>query len=473
MKCRRLALPACLLSACSFAPVYKVPDTGPKPAEFQEAGDWKVAEPADGVPRGAWWVIFQDPQLDALETRAARANQNLQAALARLLEARADTRIARADLFPSIDAKGSATRGRFSPDAPRFVAGSPTMGNDFQLEGTLSYELDLWGRIRNQVAAARAQADASAADLATLSLSLQADVAMDYISVRSRDRQQVLLDKSVDAYQKALDLANNLFTGGAAALTDVAQARLQLQSARTQAADNRLQRAQLEHGIAVLCGENPSAFRLPVNPLADDAAPPAIGLVLPSALLERRPDVAEAERRVAAANAQIGVARAAYFPQFSLLGTFGFESTSAANWLSAPSRFWSLGPQLLLPIFEGGRLRAQTAKAEATYDEQVANYRNAVLNAYQEVEDNLTALHDLAEEDRTQAGAVEASLITQGQANYRYTGGTVTYLEVFTAETAALQAQLAALDIQRRRLAAAVLLVKALGGGWEPHGEVN
>jgi NodT family efflux transporter outer membrane factor (OMF) lipoprotein len=456
-----------LTTACSFAPPYHVPDTGPKPESFKEAADWKTAQPRDTQQRGAWWLIFQDESLDALETQAAAANQSLQAGFARLAQARQDTRIARADLFPTVTADGHATRGKFSPNAPRFLPGYPTMGNDFLVEGDVSYELDLWGRIRNQVASAKATQQASAADLASLSLSIEAELAMDYLSLRSRDRQQALLDETVRSYSKALDLIENLFNGGAAALTDVAQQRAQVESARTQAADNRLMRAQLEHAIAVLTGANPSAFHIATNPLREDAAPPAIDPGLPSDLLERRPDIAEAERRVAAANAQIGVARAAYFPQFTLVGAFGYESTQSYNWLSAPSNFWSLGPQLMLPIFEGGRLRAQTARNKAAYDEQVANYRNTVLKAYQDVEDNLAALHELEEEDRTEAAAVEATRTAQSQAQYRYDAGTVTYLEVSTAENAALQAQLTALSIQLRRISAGVLLVKALGGGWD------
>jgi NodT family efflux transporter outer membrane factor (OMF) lipoprotein len=454
------------LAACSFAPPYHVPETETA-NQYKESSGWKIAEPADTSSRGDWWQVFQDADLSTLETRAGDANQSLKAAFARLQQARADTRIARADLFPSITANGSAMRGRTSPNSPRFLPGTETVGNDFVLEADVSYEVDLWGRVRNQVSSARATQQASAADLASVSLSIHAEIATDYFSLRSRDRQQVLLDKTVEDYQKALTLTQNLFDGGAAALSDVAQAQAQLQSARTQAHDNRLQRAQIEHALAVLLGENPSNYHLAASPLTADAAPPPLGSGMPSSLLERRPDIAEAERRVAAANAQIGVARAAYFPQFTLTGSAGYNSTRSSNWLSAPSRFWSFGPQVSLPIFEGGRLHAQTEKTKAAYDEQVANYRQAVYSAYQDVEDNLIALRELQEEQETQAGAVAATSSALQQAQYRYNAGTVTYLEVSTAETAALQAQLVQVDVQLRRLSAGVLLVKALGGGWQ------
>ena len=454
------------LGACSFAPTYKTPDSAPPAAVYKE-GDWKPAEPADAQSRGAWWAIFQDPALDRLEAQAAAANQDLKAAYARLQQARAATRIARADLFPTLTVGGSAARSRTSVNSPTFPKGAEPVGNNFDLQADLSYEIDVWGRVRNTVAAARASQQASAADLATLNLGLQAELASDYFSLRSQDTQQQLLDQTVEDYTKALDLTQNLYNGGAAALTDVAQAQAQLETARTQAADIRLQRAQTEHAIAVLVGENPSAFHTDINPLANSAAPPPIDPGLPSSLLERRPDVAAAERRTAAANAQIGVARAAYFPVFSLAAAAGFDSTQTSNWLSAPSQLWSAGPGAgLLTVFDAGRHRAQSAQAKAAYDEQVANYRNTVLTAYQEVEDNLAALRDLQQESVSEAAAVKATATALEQAQYRYKAGLVTYLEVATAENTSLQAQLANVSIQLRRMSASVLLVKALGGGW-------
>jgi NodT family efflux transporter outer membrane factor (OMF) lipoprotein len=443
-----------------------VPTSALPPKDYKEADGWKTAQPSDGEPKGQWWSIFDDAGLNALEDAAQNANQNLKAAFARLQQARAETRIARADLFPRLDATASAKRARVSQNAPTYIRGYPTEGNDFVLEADLSYEIDLWGRVRNEVASARANQQASAADLAAIDLSIQAEVATDYFGLRSYDTQRELLAKTVEDYGKSLELTQTLFEGGAAALSDVAQAKAQLFNAQTQAADVDLLRAQLEHAIAVLIGENPSAFQMPSNPLPQSAAPPAVDPGIPSALLERRPDVAAAERRVSAANAQIGVARAAYFPQFTLSGAAGLNSRHASTWIDAPSLYWSVGPQAVLPLFEGGRLVAQTARAKAVYSEQVANYRNTVLTAYQDVEDNLAALRQLERESETEAQAVDATGIALEQSQIRYVSGIVTYLEVAASETAALQAQLSAINIRTRRLNAAVLLVKALGGGW-------
>jgi NodT family efflux transporter outer membrane factor (OMF) lipoprotein len=457
------------LSACSFAPAYKTPDSAAAAGVYKESGDWKPAEPADAQVRGAWWNLFQDPVLNRIEAQVADANQDLKAAYARLLQARAAVRISRADLFPTLNVGSSATRSRTSVNSPKFPPGAAPVGNNFDLEADLSYEIDVWGRVRNAVASARASEQASAADLATLNLAIRAELATDYFSLRSEDTQQQLLDTTVADYVKALQLTQNLYNGGAAALTDVAQAQAQLETARTQAADIGLQRAQTEHAIAVLLGQNPSVFHMSVNPYIIPVAPPPIDPGLPSTLLERRPDVAAAERRTAAANAQIGVARAAYFPVFSLGAAAGFDSTSTSNWLSAPSQLWSLGPAAgVLTVFDAGRHRAQTAQAKAAYDEQVADYRNTVLVAYQEVEDNLAALRQLQRENLSETAAVSSTATALQQAQYRYKAGLVTYLEVSTAENAALQAQIANVTIQLRRMNASVLLVKALGGGWRP-----
>jgi NodT family efflux transporter outer membrane factor (OMF) lipoprotein len=455
------------LSACSFAPAYKTPDSAAAAATYEESGDWKTAEPADAQVRGPWWSMFQDPVLDGIETQVADANQDLKAAYARLLQARAATRIARADLFPTLTVGSSATRSRTSVNSPKFPRGAAPDANNFDLEADLSYEVDVWGRVRNAVASARASQQASAADLAALNLAIRAELASDYFALRSEDTQQQLLDKTVFDYAKALQLTQNLYRGGAAALSDVAQAQAQLETAQTQAADIRLQRAQTEHAIGVLLGQNPSMFHMDANPYIIPVAPPPIDPGLPSTLLERRPDVAAAERRTAAANAQIGVARAAYFPVFSLGAAAGFDSTSTSNWLSAPSRLWSLGPVAgVLTVFDAGRHRAQTAQAKAVYDEQVADYRNIVLVAYQEVEDNLAALRQLQQENLSETAAVGSTATALQQAQYRYKAGLVTYLEVSTAENAYLQAQIANVVIQLRRMNASVLLVKALGGGW-------
>jgi NodT family efflux transporter outer membrane factor (OMF) lipoprotein len=450
--------------------VYKIPESAPATSAYKESGDWKAAQPVDNLSRGAWWTLFQDPQLDALEAKVDDANQDLKAAFARLQQARAATRIARADLFPTLNIGSSATRSRASVNSPRFPPGAKPVGNNFDLEADLSYEFDVWGRVRNAVTSAKAGQQASAADLATVTLSIHAELATDYFSLRAEDAQQVVLDKSVADYVQALRLTQNLYSGGDAALGDVAQAQAQLETARTQAADIRLQRAQTEHAIAVLLGENPASFHANPNPLPMELAPPPIDPGLPSSLLERRPDVAAAERRVAAANAQIGVARAAYFPVFSLAAAAGFDSTNSSNWLMAPSRLWSVGPAGVLTVFDAGRHRAQSAQAMAIYDEQVADYRRTVLTAFQEVEDNLAALRQLRQESVSEAAAVAATAKALQQAQYRYKGGLVTYLEVATTENIALQAQLANVTIQLRRMNATVMLVKALGGGW-PNGE--
>jgi len=455
------------LAACSFAPRYSEPTPPtPPPAQYQEVGDWQTSAPADSHSRGEWWTVFQDPMLDALENRVTTANQDIKAAFARLQQARAQTRIERSAYFPTLTAGPSAKRSRTSVNSPLYTPGKPTIGNDFLLEADLSYEIDVWGRIRNTVASARASEQASAADLATLDLSTHAELANDYFTLCGQDTEQALLDQTVADYVRAVQLTRLLFEGGAAARADVDQAEAQLQTARTQATDIRLRRAQTEHAIAVLVGESPSTFHLDSKQLGLNRVPPAIDPGLPSVLLERRPDVAAAERRTAAANAQIGVARAAYFPVFSLAGAAGLESTKTSNWISAPSRLWSIGPSAVLTVFDAGRHRAESAQAQARYDEEVANYRETVLTAYQEVEDNLAALRDLEAEAVSQAAAVAATASALKQAQFQYQGGLVTYLQVVVTENAALQAQLSAADIQIRRMSAAVLLIKALGGGW-------
>jgi outer membrane protein, multidrug efflux system len=466
---RLCSLCACALGACSFAPRYAPPSPPtPSPPQYQEQGDWKPSQPADAAGRGDWWTVFQDSLLDSLEERVTAANQDVKAAFARLQQAREQTRIERSAYFPTLTLGANASRTRTSINSPLYSAPRPTTGNDFVLDADLSYEIDVWGRIRNTVAAARASEHASAADLATLDLSTHAELATDYFTLRGQDTEQALLDQTVSDYEKALQLTQALFKGGAAARADVDQARAQLESARTSATDTRLHRAQTEHAIAVLVGESGSTFHLDPNPLRLDVAPPAIDAGLPSALLERRPDVAAAERRVAAANAQIGVARAAYFPVFDLSARGGFESTQTSNWIDAPSRLWSVGPSLLLTAFDAGRRRAVSAQAHAVYDEQVANYRATVLTAYQEVEDNLAALRDLQAESVSEAAAVDATGGALKQTQYQYQGGIVTYLQIVVTENASLAARLSAADIQIRRMNAAVLLIKALGGGWNP-----
>ena len=460
------AILAAALAGCSLAPHYARPSTQQPPPTYKEADDWKVSSPADTSARGRWWTKFGDPDLDGLEAEVTNANQSLKSALASLEQARAQTRIAGSEWFPTLTAQATATRGEVSVYSQGYTPGKTRTGNSFVLSGDLSYEIDVFGRLRNTVANARANEQATAGDVASLDLSLHAELATDYFLLRGLDIEQRFLDQTVADYERALQLTENLFKGGAAAISDVQQARAQLELARTQAEDTRLHRAQTEHAIAVLIGQQPSGFALSAR--AEDGLPtmPAIDTGLPSQLLERRPDVAAGERRVAAANANIGVARAAYFPVFDLIAQAGSQAGTAANWLTAPSQFWSIGPQALLTIFDGGLHRAQSAAAHAVYDQQVANYRNTVLTAYQDVEDNLAALRQLQRESISQAAAVKATQGALDQANLRYKGGIVTYLEVVATQNAALSARLTAVDIDIRRATATVQLVKALGGDW-------
>jgi NodT family efflux transporter outer membrane factor (OMF) lipoprotein len=464
-----LSLPLAV-AACSFAPTYRTPSSALPTSEYNEPGDWLRAQPLDDQSRGSWWTIFGDARLDALELKVKTSNQDLKAAFARWQEARAATHVARSGLFPTLNAAASATRGRVSQNTAGYLPGAEPTFNAFDVQADLSYEIDLWGRVRNTVTAAKANQQASAADLASVELAVRAELAADYFTLRSQDAEQALLARTVADYTKSLELTQRLYKGGAAAQADVDQAQAQLETARTQAAEIALSRAQTEHAIALLVGENPTGFHIEADPLPSDMVPPRLTPGLPSTLLERRPDVAAAERRVAAANAEIGVARAAYFPVFDLSAAIGFDSKNTSTWLSAPSRTWSVGPSALLTVFDAGRHKAQSEQAHAQYDQQVANYRNTVLTAFQEVEDNLAALHHLEEESVSEAAAVTATGRALEQAQYRYKAGLVTYLEVSSTETTALQAQLTQMSILNRRMSAFVLLIRALGGGWRGPG---
>lgn len=453
---------AAALGACSFAPDYVKPDA-PEPAAFKESpGDWAEAHPVDAVRRGEWWKAFHDDQLNALEDQVTAANLSLKVALTQYEQARLQASAARTAYFPAITAETNDQRVKQS----QRLANTPprTMSNSLMLGADFSYEIDLWGRVRNTVAANEAQAEASAADLAGVDLALHAELTADYIALRADDEAQKILDETVRDYARALELTQRRFKGGVAAEYDVDEAETQLQNAKTQASDMRLQRAQLEHAIAVLVGRAPADFTLPPAPLT--AQLPHLDAGLPSHLLERRPDIAAAERRTAAANAEIGVARAAYFPAFSLSGSAGFESAAAGNWFTAPATFWSLGSSALVTLFDAGRRDDLTDTARAAYDQTVAAYRQTVLSAYQEVEDQLAALHHLHDEAATQAAASKAADRALDQANHLYNGGATTYLNVVTSQNAALQAKLALVTLQARRLTATVQLIKALGGGW-------
>ena len=444
-----------------LAPAYKEADT----ASLEGSG-WQKALPADAAAKGEWWAIFNDPELNTLEALVAQQNQSLKGAEARFREAQAQIPYNRVFLLPTIGTAPFAGGLRDSANRPYFNSANANNGTgDIQLPFELNYEVDLWGRVRRGVSAAREEAQASAADMQTALLSLQAEVAIDYFEARSADAQEKLLNDTVHDYEEAYRITNNRFAGGVSPQSDVDQARTQLEAARVEARDITLQRAQFEHAIAVLTGQPPANFALPAVPLR--AKSPAIPAGLPAELLERRPDIAAAERRVAEANDRVGIARAAYFPTLSLSGVGGFEGTSFANVLRASSYMWAIGPTLSETIFDAGRRRAAQEGAEASYDESVANYRQTTLTALQQVEDNLAELRILQQEAAHQHEATQAAQSAEQIFNNRYVGGIGTYLEVVTAQTAALTNERNDIDIVRRQMDASVLLVKALGGGWD------
>jgi NodT family efflux transporter outer membrane factor (OMF) lipoprotein len=469
----RFAVPvifAMLLGGCMVGPKYVKPTT-PAPAAFKESPpdsfketrDWKIAQPGAPLLPAKWWETFGDPQLTALEEQAVAGNQDLKIAEARFRQARALIRFNRAAEFPAISTSPAIASLRGSANRPYPAARSSATG-DFVLPFDLSYELDLWGRVRHGVNAAREEAQAAAADLATATLGIQAELAFDYFELRSADAQKRLLDDTVKAYMSALQLTRNRFEGGAAPKSDVAQAQTQLDTALAQETDIDVQRAQFEHAIATLLGKPPAQFSLAAAPLHPE--PPAIPVGLPSELLERRPDIAASERRVAEANEQIGIARAAFFPTVTLGASGGFEGSSILNWLNWPSRFWAVGPALAQTLFDAGRRRAGSDVAIAGYDAAVAGYREATLSAFQQVEDNLAALRILEAEEKQQRAAVSSAQESLQLFTNRYEGGVDNYLQVITALTIALTNERNEIDIQRRRMDASVLLIKALGGGW-------
>jgi NodT family efflux transporter outer membrane factor (OMF) lipoprotein len=445
-----------------LVPAYKEAN----PDEYKENSNWQVAQPADAAQRGEWWKIFGDAELNTLEPQVAANNQDLKAADARFREARALIRFNHASLYPTIGTTPFAGGLRESTNRPYFSTSSGR-GNgvgDIQLPVDLNYEVDVWGRVRRTVSAAREEAQASAGDRQTVMLSLEAELAVDYFEARSADAQEKLLNDTVQYYEEAYRITNNRFEGGVAPKSDVDQAQTQLEAARVQARDITLQRAQFEHAIAVLLGKPPASFALTNTPL--DARPPVIPPGLPSELLERRPDIAAAERRVAEANDRIGIARAAFYPTISLSGTAGIEATSFANLFNPASLLWSIGPTLSQTIFDAGRRASVSEQANASYDETVADYRQTTLTAFQQVEDNLIALHVLKQEAENQHQATLAAQSAEQIFNNRYVGGLDTYLQVVTAQTTALNNERNDIDIMRRQMDASVLLIKALGGGW-------
>jgi len=465
---------AILFPGCMVGPKYKRPTAAvtpaykePPPDSFKESDQWKTAKPMADTLRGNWWEMFRDPQLNNLEQQVTAGNLSLKTAEARFREARAMVRYNRAAEFPVISVAPSISTLRDSPNSPYFPVGSRGIGSagEFILPFDISYEVDLWGRIRRTVAAAGEEAQATAADLQTLSLSLHAELAIDYFELRSADSQIRLLDRTVRAYAELTQLTTDLFRGGAAPESDVVQAQTQLDTARVQYTDVFVFRAQYEHAIAILIGKPPAEFSLPSSPL--NSGPPVIPVGVPSQLLERRPDIAASERRVAEANEQIGIARAAYYPSLVLSATGGFEGNAITNWLTWPSRFWAAGTTMAETLFDAGRRRATSDSARANYDATVATYRETVLAAFQEVEDNLAALRVLEKEARQQNDAVAEATRGVELFTYRYEGGADPYLQVVTAQTIELANERNAIDILRRRMDASVQLIKGLGGGWD------
>jgi NodT family efflux transporter outer membrane factor (OMF) lipoprotein len=475
-KTRRLAivLMGLATAACMVGPNYKRPDPPavpqtykePLPTYFKEGESWKVAQPNDSVPRGSWWDVFQNPSLNALEVQVVVNNQTIRQFEAQYREARAVIGVTRAGLFPTVT--GTAGVVGTNQAGARSSSGgssSPPASALLTLSGGLSYDTDLWGRIHRTLEGNVGTAQASEADLENAKLSAQALLAEDYYLLCGLDAEKKLLDDTVEAYVKALDLTKNRYNQGVASRLDVVQAQNQIDTARSASIDTQVLRAQYEHAIAVLIGKTPAEFSIPVTPVV--APPPSIPGVVPSALLERRPDIAGAERRVMAANAQIGVAQAAFYPSLTFSASGGFEGTSLLNWLSWPSRVWSLGPTLAQTIFEAGGRRAFKKEMIDAYDATVASYRQTVLTAFQNVEDDLSSLRILEAEEKQQQQAVASAALSTELSVNQYKGGIVAYLQVITAEEAELGARVALLSVQNRRIQSSVLLAQAIGGGWD------
>ena len=451
------------LTGCTVGPNYVRPSVEMPPAykEMEGGASWQIAQPKDDAIRGAWWEIFGDPQLNALEEQVAISNQNIAGAEAQYRQARALVQASQAAFFPVVTADASYNRSRtptFGGTTSGASAKSQATVSNYLLSGNASWEPDIWGKVRRSVEASEANAQASAADLEAVRLSVQAQLAQDYFQLRALDAQRQLFDSTVKAYQTFLELTKNRYASGVASRADVLQAETQLKTAKAQAIDIGVQRAQLEHAIALLV----------VSPLA--AYPPPMPAGVPSRLLERRPDIAAAERLAAAANAQIGVAQAAYYPNITLTASGGFESSELAKWLTWPNRLWSVGTSVLETVFDAGLRGAQTEQARAAYDASVASYRQTVLTGFQEVEDNLAALRILEEEALMQDEAVKAARQSVTVSTNQYKAGTVSYLDVVTVQTIALNNERTAIEILGRRMTASVLLIKALGGGWDASG---
>jgi outer membrane protein, multidrug efflux system len=456
-----------LLAGCAVGPKYQRPAVQ-APAAYKTEAPWRVAAPKDALPKGAWWEIFHDAELNDYEQQLLKANQSLAAAQARLNQARALAQVASAGLFPQATTDPNGVRQRSSANRPLVSVvspRSPITQSVYEIPFLLSYEPDLFGKYRRTLEASNATLQATAADRYNVDLVLTAELAADYFSLREIDAETQVVQESVDIQQKGLRLVENRHAGGVASGLDLAQQQTLLDSTVTQLKLLRQQREQYEHAIAVLTGNAASAFSVPVVPL--HATPPAIPLGVPSDLLERRPDVATAERNMAFENAEVGVATAAFYPQLTLSGAGGFQSTSITNLITAPSAIWSLGGDLLQPIFEGGRNRANLAATKAAYDESVANYREAVLTAFQQVEDGLSGLNALSEATTSQNAAVADARRALEIANDRYVGGVTTFLDVITAQAALLNNERLATQLLGQEMVTSVYLVKAVGGGWD------
>jgi len=467
MRCFRIAvsiLGVSVLIGCSQAPVYKTPEVAEPAAYKGDVSIWQTAQPADAQPRGDWWRAYHDATLDDLISRLDSANADLAMAVAHFDQATAYAAQARASYFPTLAAGATVTRDKQSATRPLRSSTQPTYYADNAAGLMASYELDLWGHVRNQVEAGEAGAQAAEAELQSIHLSLRAELVNDYLVLRMLDAQSRLMAEEIEAYAKALELTQNRFRGGIDSGMDVSRAKVQLETARAKLSDIAASRAVYEHAIATLVGESASGFS--IAPAVVDIQLPAIPVGVPATLVQRRPDIAAAERRMAEANARVGVAEAAWFPTVNLAASAGYESASQSAWLTAPNLFWSIGPNALLTIFDAGRRRALVAQAEASFKVAGAQYRSTVLRAFQEVEDNLSLLSELAEESRALDDAVADTRHTREIALNRYREGLASYLEVVTAQAAAQQVQLDELNLRRRRLQASVNLIRALGGGW-------
>ena len=453
-----------LLASCTVGPNYSKPQVETPPA-YKQSGDWLVAQPKDDVPKGKWWEIYDDPVLNALEEQVQVSNQSLIAAEARYRQAQAATRAARSALFPTLGATGSATRsGRGSGGTGNNANGGGGSGTSYSVLLDARWEADIWGRVRRQVEASRANEEATAADLEAARLSLQAELATDYVLLRVADTQRALIEDSVKAFRTSLTIAQNRYRAGVAAKVDVVLAESQVKSNEAQAIDLRITRAQLEHAIAVLAGKAPGDFAIEAVKftMAGPVVPPGV----PSTLLERRPDIAAAERRMAAANAQVGVAEAAYYPNLTLSGSAGFAGTQLSNLISAPNRVWSLGLDLAGTLIDFGARSAAVESSRAAYDEAVANYRGTVLGAFQEVENSLASARWLGEELQVQRDAANLARENVTLTLNQYKAGTVGYLNVAVAQEQQLSTERDLFNLQGRQIGASIALIRALGGGW-------